>query len=138
LKTHHLTTGDYAGIHALAFDDLQSVCELWNARGEPSGAIKELAGPHAPERTIKHFKIIAGRAVGTLSAPFRWADLGGPGGGSDLISVVEYLADVPREVAARFLKSHLDRSAAARRPSRNEPEAWAPIQAPTARNGAAR
>jgi hypothetical protein len=63
----------------------------------------------APPRTLKHFHIVQQYGV--------WAsDLCGVGQFADPISVIKFLADVPRPVAALYLRSRLEAAAYHRRP----------------------
>ena len=104
---------DYAAIHQLAFDNLQDVLDLVHRSGKPCGDLASL-NP-ASERRVKHLHIVN-------HPVWRWFDLNGSGHGYDLISLVEYLADVPRDVAATFLRSHLERATSLRRPTQNAVE----------------
>jgi hypothetical protein len=112
MKAHHETAElDYRAIHALALENLDVVFDLWHRDGTPSGAIAALNPDASPGRRIKNFHLIS-------SSPFRAADLQGSGAEwSDFTALVEYLGDVPRDVAARFLRDHVEQQVANRRPS---------------------
>jgi hypothetical protein len=99
---------DYAAIHALALDNLQDVLDLRHRNGRPCGALAGL-NPGS-ERCIKHLHVIN-------HPVWRWVNLNGPGQGYDTISLIEFLADVDRDTAAVFLRDHIERCAANRRPA---------------------
>jgi len=114
LKTHHITAGDYAEIHALADANQMAIFALWDRQGNPSGAIRELAGDAEPGRLLA-FKLIP--PVGTTVSQFRWVDQQQSGvGGNDWTSVIQHLASVDRPTAARWLRDYLDREIASRQP----------------------
>src|SRR5271156_4878536 len=100
-KAHEATEAAYRAIHDAAYTHLQFCMELWDRSGRPIGDVRAL-NPAAPERRMKHFKVLPVAWPG-----FRWCDMETPGsGGNDLISLVEWLAQVDRPRAARFLAEH--------------------------------
>jgi hypothetical protein len=135
-KSSHIDAGQYRAIHDRADNHHQAIFALWSSRGEPSGAIRELARQNGVEpRALRAFKLLPQQGV-TVGA-FRWVDQGQAGvGGSDWTSVIEHLANVDRPKAAIWLRDFIERHIANGRPSSKEPEAWRPIQAPPARNSA--
>jgi hypothetical protein len=132
LTKAHIDAGQYREIHELADQHQMAIFALWGRSGEPVGAIRELASPNEP-RVMRAFKMLPQNiTVGS----FRWVDqMQANVGGDDWISVIQHLGNVDRPKAARWLRDYLDRHIASGRPSRND---FAPIQAPAARNGAAR
>ena len=99
---------DYVALQKTAVDNLQDVLDLVHRSGRPCGALLCL-NPRS-ERTIKHLHVVA-------HPVWRWINLSGPGEGYDAVSLVEFLADVPRDIAGRFLADHLASAVANRRPS---------------------
>lgn len=101
---------DIPAINRAAQADMDTVFTFWERNGEPSQDVKQL-NLDAPLRKIKQFHI-------TYQPGQFWSDLGGGGGsGPDLVSIVSFLADVPREVAALYIRGRLEAAAKYRRPT---------------------
>lgn len=101
---------DEAEINSAAMADMDTLFTCWMRNGEPSPDVRQI-NPDAPtDRKIRHFHVVHRYGV--------WAtDLGGGGGQfRDPISVLEFLADCPRRVAALYLRSRLEAAAYQRNP----------------------
>jgi len=101
---------DYAAINRAAQADMDTVFTFWERDGRPSQDVLQL-NPDAPLRKIKQFHVC-------YQPGQYWSDLrGGGGSGPDLVSIVTWLADVPRDVAGLYIRSRLEASARYRRPT---------------------
>jgi hypothetical protein len=101
---------DYSSINRMAEADMAVIFDLWHRDGTPCSDVRQL-NPDAPaDRRLRHFHL-------TYSPGAMWSDLNGQASGVDLIDTVVYLADVPRDIAASFLRDRLEASARNRRPT---------------------
>ena len=101
---------DMAAINRTAMEDMDTVFTFWERDGRPSQDVLQL-NPDCEPRRIRQFHVC--HQPGQY-----WSDLGGGGGsGPDLVSIVTFLVDVPREVAALYIRGRLEAAAKYRRPT---------------------